>query len=177
MATGQKAESQSGKSGKNGKSSNSRRWFVLGGVGVLLVGIAAGAGIWRMQQPSVAKPIGQISDARLSQEGQAHLAIGRITVNIAATGALGEKKNRFLVIEPTLVYDLGYDTLEGSKGMAVLQPAIRDSFIEYLSQLHENDVYGSAGLSELRSELLRRARLASDSEAPLNILLQDFVLQ
>ena len=170
MATGQKAESQSG------KSRASKRWFVLGGIGVLLVGIAAGAGIWRMQKEPESETV-ITSDIRLGEAGQSQLPIGRITVNIEASTGIGDKRSRFLVIEPTLVYDSQFDTLSTSGGMAQLQPAIRDSFIEYLSQLHENDVYGSAGLAELRSELLRRARLVSQSEAPVNILLQDFVLQ
>ena len=170
MATGQKAESQSGKSRAN------KRWFVLGGIGVLLVGIAAGAGIWRMQKQPESETI-TTSDIRVGEMGQSQLPIGRITVNIEASVGLGDKRSRFLVIEPTLVYDSQFDLLSTTGGMAEMQPAIRDSFIEYLSQLHENDVYGSAGLAELRSELLRRARLVSQSEAPVNILLQDFVLQ
>lgn len=170
MATVQKAVSQSGKPSAN------KRWFVLGGVGVLLVGIAAGAGIWRMQKAPQTETVIN-SDVRLSDLGQAHLPIGRITVNIAAATALGEKRSRFLVIEPTMVYDLGFDTAAPGVTMATLQPAVRDSFIEYLSQLHENDVYGSAGLAQLRQELLRRAKLVTQSDAPLNILLQDFVLQ
>ena len=170
MATGQKAESQGGKSRAN------KRWFVLGGIGVLLVGIAAGAGIWRMQKPSETETVIS-SDLRSGEIGQSQLPIGRITVNVAAAVALGEKRTRYLVIEPTLVYASEFDTASTNGGMAELQTTLRDSFIEYLSQLHENDVYGSAGLAELRAELLRRAKLVSQSEAPMNILLQDFVLQ
>ena len=98
-------------------------------------------------------------------------------MNISASSGPGDKRGRYLVIEPTLVYDSQFDTLSTKGGMAEMQPALRDSFIEYLSQLHENDVYGSAGLAELRGELLRRARLVTQSEAPKTILLQDFVLQ
>ena len=171
MAAGQTAEASAGvRSG-----SVTRRHILVAGIVLLLAGTAAGMGLWRMQQDSPAEALNL--DARRAEEGQELLPLGRITVNVAASGALSEKRTRFLVIEPTLLYAAEFDADESSKDMESHLPAIRDSFIEYLSQLHENDVYGSAGLADLRAELLRRARLATGSEAPLGILLQDFVLQ
>lgn len=171
MAASQPTEPESGKTKKKG-----RRIFVLiGGAVLLLVGLAAGAGIWRAQNP--AGESGKTVEASVPDAGQALLPIGRITVNVAASGALSEKRSRYLVIEPTLLYRADFDQRPGVPRMEEHRAAMRDSYIEFLSQLHENDVYGSAGLAELRAELLRRARLVSQSDAPMSILLQDFVLQ
>lgn len=171
MAKAQSAERQSGKSG--GKSRI--LWIIVGGAFLFLAGVAAGAGLWQAENraPNTSKTV----DVPRTEEGQALLPIGKITVNVLAATALGEKKTRFLLIEPTLLYAKSFDANQEGKKMADLQAAMRDSFIEYLSQLHEDDVYGSAGLADLRSELLRRARVVSESDAPISVLLQDFVLQ
>lgn len=171
MATGQMAQAQTGKSGKKSRV----RWFIIGGVALLLVGLTAGAGLWRMQ--NLPPETGKTLTVNHAESGQALLPVGRITVNVVAAGLLSEKKTRFLLIEPTLLYAQNFDQRTDGPPMATLLPEIRDSFIEFLSQLHEDDIYGSAGLAELRAELLRRARVVTESDAPMSILLQDFVLQ
>lgn len=171
MANAQSAGQQNGKSG--GKSRI--LWVIIGGVFLFLAGVAAGAGLWQAENSETRST--KTMDVPRTEEGQALLPIGKITVNVLAASALGDKKTRFLLIEPTLVYAKSFDANEQGKKMGDLQAAMRDSFIEYLSQLHEDDVYGSAGLADLRSELLRRARLVSESDAPISVLLQDFVLQ
>lgn len=170
MAPATMADPQAQKSG----SKNRRRWIWVGGAALLVVGLALGAGLWRMQaaDTETAKTV----SATTPDAGQTLLPIGRITVNVSATSPLDARQTRFLVIEPSLLYHSAFD-MTAKQTMAELQPALRDSYIEFLSQLHENDVYGSAGLAQLRAELLRRARLVSDSDAPISILLQDFVLQ
>jgi flagellar FliL protein len=171
MAARQAAEAPKATSKVKGK----RAWALIGGAVLLLVGLAAGAGIWRMQNPD--SEGGKTVQATIPDAGHALLPLGRITVNVASSGALSEKRSRYLVIEPTLLYEAGFDKVPEQPGMIEFKSALRDSYIEFLSQLHENDVYGSAGLAELRSELLRRARLITKSDAPISILLQDFVLQ
>jgi flagellar FliL protein len=54
---------------------------------------------------------------------------------------------------------------------------LRDSFQDYLRQLGERDVQGSYGIAMLKSELLRRARAISASEAPQDILISDLIVQ
>ena len=54
---------------------------------------------------------------------------------------------------------------------------MRDSFQDYLRTLDERDLRGSLGLSELKSELLRRARAVSGGEAPREILVSDMIVQ
>ena len=150
------------------------RWYLIGAVTLLVVGVAGGAGLWRMQNPP--QETGRNLSVNRPDAGQALLPIGRITVNVKTSLGLSERKSRFLVIEPTLLYAASFD-MRGGPAMATYSTALRDSFIEYLSQLHEDDVHGSAGLAALRQELLRRARLVTDDDAPIGILLQDFVLQ
>lgn len=171
MAGEEKPEASKG--AKGGFVKRSR--ILIGGFVLLLAGVAAGTGLWTMRQSTTQESI--TLDASKADVGQALLPLGRITVNVAAAGALSEKRSRYLVIEPTLLYDAAFDQDEKTPDMETHQAALRDSFIEYLSQLHENDVYGSAGLADLRQELLRRAKLVIGSEAPMGILLQDFVLQ
>lgn len=97
-----------------------------------------------------------------------------IIVNIRATTATGRETTRFLKLNLALVYD------ESRHGAAEIEPRklfIRDSFQEYLRQLNEADLQGSVGLVNLKSELLRRARAITDSEAPQEILIADLIVQ
>ena len=54
---------------------------------------------------------------------------------------------------------------------------LRDSYVEYLSQLKLSEVEGSAGMSTIRAELLRRARALYPKDAIKEVLLQDFLVQ
>lgn len=54
---------------------------------------------------------------------------------------------------------------------------MRDSFQEYLRQLNESDLQGSIGLVRLKAELLRRARVIAESEAPQQFLIADLIIQ
>ena len=97
-----------------------------------------------------------------------------IIVNISATTATGRQTTRFLKLNTALVYDsskAGADHIEERKLY------LRDSFQDYLRQLSERDVQGSAGLAILKAELLRRARTISDSQAPQEILISDLIGQ
>ena len=54
---------------------------------------------------------------------------------------------------------------------------MRDTFQDYLRQLTESDLEGSAGLASMKAELLRRARVVTGSEAPREILVADMIIQ
>jgi flagellar FliL protein len=54
---------------------------------------------------------------------------------------------------------------------------VRDAFQDYLRQLSERDVQGSAGLAILKAELLRRARSIAGTDAPQEILISDLIIQ
>ncbi|WP_417743995.1 flagellar basal body-associated FliL family protein [Salipiger sp.] len=97
-----------------------------------------------------------------------------IIVNITATTATGRQTTRFLKLNLALAYDT---RLSGAENIESRKLFLRDSFQEYLRQLNENDLQGSIGLVRLKSELLRRARAISDSDAPQEFLIADLIVQ
>ncbi len=97
-----------------------------------------------------------------------------IIVNISSITARGDATSRFLKLNIALVYDPG---IQGAERLAERQVFIRDSYIDFLRQLSENDLNGSAGLAQLKGELLHRARLLAETDAPKEILIADMVIQ
>ncbi len=97
-----------------------------------------------------------------------------IIVNITATTATGRQTTRFLKLNLALAYDT---RVSGAENIESRKLFLRDSFQEYLRQLNENDLQGSIGLVRLKSELLRRARAISDSDAPQEFLIADLIVQ
>lgn len=97
-----------------------------------------------------------------------------IIVNITATTATGRQTTRFLKLNLALAYDT---RISGAENIESRKLFLRDSFQEYLRQLNENDLQGSIGLVRLKSELLRRARAISDSDAPQEFLIADLIVQ
>ncbi|WP_353475752.1 flagellar basal body-associated FliL family protein (plasmid) [Salipiger sp. H15] len=102
------------------------------------------------------------------------LPFQEIIVNITATTATGRQTSRFLKLNLALVYD---NTLPGAAAIESRQLFMRDSFQDYLRQLNESDLQGSIGLARLKAELLRRARAITDSDAPLEFLIADLIIQ
>lgn len=104
------------------------------------------------------------------------LEIGRITMTLQ--DGLGGK-SRHLLINPIVVIEAAGDELaeEGKDPAAALKPVLRDSFVEYLSQLTVREVSGSAGMSLVRKELARRASAHLENETVTGVLFQDFVIQ
>lgn len=168
-------------------------------LGVTGLGMTAGA-----TMPFIFAGPGAAEAAADAKEGPAHppvvqlqtLAIGRIAVNLRGEeSSLGRPRN--LIIDTIVEYDPGMETgavhggendakkEEGDHGedaapsdpMQARQPRMRDAFIEYLSQLSEQDVTGSSGLASTRAELLRRARAVAGNDAPRALLIQDFIIQ
>lgn len=105
------------------------------------------------------------------------LEIGRIIVNVRP-GAGGSRVSH-LVIDPVLEYVTPAAEGEGDAeaGIASRKSHFRDAFIDYLANVSEVEVTGSAGMSVVRSELLRRARLVAGNDAPSAVLLQEYILQ
>lgn len=104
------------------------------------------------------------------------LEIGRITMTLQ--DGLGGKP-RHLLINPIVVIEAaGGELAEDDKDpAAALKPVLRDSFVEYLSQLTVREVSGSAGMSLVRKELARRASAHLENETVTGVLFQDFVIQ
>ncbi|SDG92387.1 flagellar basal body-associated FliL family protein [Alloyangia pacifica] len=102
------------------------------------------------------------------------LPFQEIIVNITATTATGRQTSRFLKLNLALIYD---NSIPGAEAIENRQLFLRDSFQDYLRQLNESDLQGSIGLARLKAELLRRARAITDSEAPLEFLIADLIIQ
>ena len=97
-----------------------------------------------------------------------------IIVNITSITETGRKSSRFLKINLALVFDANAD---GSEHIAERKVYIRDAFQNYLRQLTERDLSGTVGVIRLKSELLRRVRAVTESEAPQEVLISDIIVQ
>lgn len=106
-------------------------------------------------------------------EPEAVATLEDIVVDITARTVSGEPARRFLKARLALVYP-GEDA--AGRGAARLVH-LRDAFTDYLRQLDERDLSGSAGLALLRADLLHRARVVLGPDAPLEVLVSDLVVQ
>tara|TARA_R110002049_G_scaffold29972_2_gene101964 strand:+ start:52888 stop:53433 length:546 start_codon:yes stop_codon:yes gene_type:complete len=97
-----------------------------------------------------------------------------IIVNVTDTGMKGRQSSRFLKLNMLMVYD---DTQEGADRLVAREIYLRDSFQDFLRQLHVSDLKGSHGLAMMKTELLRRARAVGHTQAPVEILIADMVIQ
>ncbi|MCA0922636.1 flagellar basal body-associated protein FliL [Pseudooceanicola nanhaiensis] len=95
-------------------------------------------------------------------------------VNITSTTATGRRTTRFLKLNVALVYDAA---LPGADDVEARKLYLRDSFQDYLRQLNEADLQGTYGLTTLKTELLRRARAVTGSDAPQELLVSDLIVQ
>lgn len=100
--------------------------------------------------------------------------IKEMIVNIVSITETGRKSSRFLKLNIALVYD---EKIEGANHVAEREVYIRDAFQNYLRQLTERDLSGSIGVVRLKSELLRRARAVTESDAPQEVLIADIIVQ
>ncbi len=97
-----------------------------------------------------------------------------IIVNITSITETGRKSSRFLKLNLALVFDAN---AENSEHVTERKVYIRDAFQNYLRQLTERDLSGAVGVIRLKSELLRRARAVTESEAPKEVLISDIIVQ
>ena len=100
-------------------------------------------------------------------------SLDEIIVDIAARTVAGESARRFLKTELALVYE-DADAAERGAGR---EAHIRDAFTDYLRQLDERDLLGSAGLARMRADLLHRARVLLGPDAPVQVLVAELVVQ
>ena len=102
------------------------------------------------------------------------LEFGEILTNITSTTANGQPRNAFLKLTVVLVYrpDDGARAVMESR-----QPFMRDLFNGYARSLTEADVRGMAGILNVKSELLKRARAAAGNDLPQEILISDLIVQ
>ncbi|MFY0597921.1 MAG: flagellar basal body-associated FliL family protein [Cognatishimia sp.] len=120
-------------------------------------------------------------DEKAKEEGEEVVAVdegmlefGEILTNITSVNAQGVPRNAFLKLNVVLVYrpDDGAKNLMESR-----QPFMRDLFNGYARSLTEADVRGMAGILNVKSELLKRARAAAGNDLPQEILISDLIVQ
>lgn len=97
-----------------------------------------------------------------------------LIVNVTETGANGRQTSRFLKLNMLLVFD---DTQDGADRLVSREIYLRDTFQDFLRQLEVADIRGSQGLAMIKTELLRRARAVGHTDAPVEILIADMVVQ
>lgn len=161
-------------------ASRSKTIFVAVVAAVFIVGAGAGMGLGAFMKDEAASENAPGADMveKESHEGDRHeVEIGRITVVIPADRVGGG--NLHLLIAPLVVAYPDKAAGNPDKDGQVMMPTaeLRDAFIEYLSQLRESDVRGSAGFALLREELLRRARAVAPELNAKMVLIQDLVIQ
>lgn len=134
---------------------------------VFILGIAAGVFAHKSLSPMQSEKVEVVEKVNMVQ-----VDVGRITLSLqAGSGAI----QRHLLINPIVLLE----ETESEDGLSVgeMKALLRDSFVEYLSQLSVRDVSGSAGMSIMRSELKRRAVARLEDRTVSRILFQDFVIQ
>ena len=171
----------------DGKKPKSKLKLILVAVAAILVLGGGGAGAYFFLMAGGEEETAETDDhhheeelkaaakeAAAEKEKHVVMPFREIIVNITSLTARGKETSRFLKLNLAIVYDPAED---GSERLAERQIYIRDSYVEYLRQLNETDLRGSAGLSALKTELLHRARLLSDSDAAQELLIADLVIQ
>jgi flagellar basal body-associated protein FliL len=149
----------------------------------LIFGSAGGGAYWWLSKaPQETINVADERDAHEPMTEYHQLAIGKITVVLKDYDDLTKTSTkRHMLVDVVLTYALRFVETENvehaNDSVSGRVAAIRDSYIEYLSQLSSKELEGSAGMAMLRQELLRRARLVVGSDAPQAVLIQDFVLQ
>ena len=111
------------------------------------------------------------------EEGEVKMPVmpfPEIIVNVTDVGPNGGQTSRFLKLNMLMVYD---ERIDGAERLVAREIYLRDSFQDFLRQLHVSDLSGSYGLAMLKAELLRRARAVGHTEAPREILIADMVVQ
>ncbi len=159
-----------------------KKRLIIFGVAILVL-LGAGAGGYVLMAPQT-EELASTENAKKKEPKEAEKNVDsesyvvapfkEIIVNISSITARGETTSRFLKLNIALVYD---PEVEGAEYLAERQVFIRDSYIDFLRQLSENDLNGSAGLAQLKGELLHRARLLAETDAPKEILIADMVIQ
>ena len=110
----------------------------------------------------------------MTQADMPLLPFPEMIVNVTDTTADGRQTSRFLKVNLLLVFD---DSVEGADRLVSRELYLRDTFQGFLRSLNVADLYGSAGMAMLKSELLRRARAVAHTDAPRDILISDLVIQ
>lgn len=100
------------------------------------------------------------------------LSFDGVVVNIVSTSENGRQRSKFLKTSISVIYDIEDESKIRSKELF-----LKDSFQDFLRQLDENEIIGTAGLIRLKSELLKRAKAVTESEKIKEILISELIVQ
>lgn len=180
--------SEAAEESEEGKPPTKRRFMYVAAAVLLLTGVGAGAYFYFIAQD------GEVGTDKATAEGDGYQGedtatkggggdshatyvvapFKEIIVNITSITANGQATSRFLKLNVALAYD---PSIDGADRLDERRLFIRDAFVEYLRQLTEDDLRGSAGLARLRADLLHRARILGETDAPRELLIADMVIQ
>ncbi|MBR9862832.1 MAG: hypothetical protein GYB24_05250 [Rhodobacteraceae bacterium] len=149
---------------KSGKGMKLIAVLLLAG---FVAGTVAGVFAYKAMAPTQTEKVEVVEKVNMVQ-----VDVGRITLSLqAGNGGI----QRHLLVNPIVL--LEETDSEDGLSSDEMKALLRDSFVEYLSQLSVRDVSGSAGMSIMRSELKRRAAARLEDRTVSRILFQDFVIQ
>ena len=190
--TEENADAAEGEAQDAPKPKSKRRLIIVAALGLVVLGAGAGGYFFLMpgedkmadaekpkkKEEAVAKEKMAEGEKKKEKSGDStqHVVapFKEIIVNITSITARGEATSRFLKLNLSMVYD---PNMEGAERLSERQIFIRDSYIDFLRQLTERDLSGSAGMAQLKGELLHRARRLAETDAPQEILIADMVIQ
>ena len=149
-------------------------WSAMAGVAIIVIASGAAAFSGLLPIPGGDAPSADTAQRAASAPADEVVApLEEIIVDITARTVANEPMRRFLKADLALVYRDAADAERGAaSGMH-----LRDAFVDYLRQLDERDLLGSAGLARLRADLLHRARVIMGPNAPTQVLIADLVVQ
>jgi flagellar FliL protein len=158
---------------EGGAGRGRRRLPLFIGLGVLLVLVASGAGLYfsGIAQILLNKhpEAGKSEAPPPSKEAIFYDGIPDMLVNLNTGG----RKSNFLKIKVSLQIESKDDIPK----LQAVQPRVIDTFQSYLRELRLEDLKGSAGLYRLREELLLRINAAVSPAKVDDVLFQEMLVQ
>lgn len=169
---------------EEGEEGNKNLILIIGGVFVLLIGVAAGLYFTGMLDGVLGKKDGEHAETSEhadsgehgGKDGDGHgspaanfLEIPTILVNLSSND--GTPRYLRLTVQLELYSSADYATVE-----AVI-PRVVDQFQTYLRELRVKDLRGSAGIYRLQMELLWRVNQAAAPVKVKDVLFQEILIQ
>lgn len=95
-----------------------------------------------------------------------------VVVNIVGTAPSGRRLSRYLKVGVSLIHPEG-----AAERIERREDFLRDSFQDFLRQVDEAELEGTAGLVRLRTELLRRTHAILGEGAVSDVLITELLVQ
>lgn len=146
-----------------------RNKLVLGGLALVLLGGAGGAGwFFFLKKPA---QVDAAAEAAKAQKKTGFVEMKEMIINIA--GAQPGERQNFIKMRVALEVS----DVKLSQDITPLLPRVEDMFQVYLRELRPADLEGSAGTFRLKEELLRRVNLAVHPSKVDAVLFKELLVQ